>query len=95
MSIIVNHFSINSFHSIDHEVSKDVPKCSALAGAKGIKGKDMPKQITVHYTYDIKFKVCIFNTTVYLIYPFVTGHYRKTIGIKLMFITFDNTCELI
>jgi transmembrane 9 superfamily protein 2/4 len=43
--------------SIDHEVSKDVPKCSALAGAKGIKGKDMPKQITVHYTYDIKFKV--------------------------------------
>lgn len=43
--------------SIDHEVTGDVPKCSATSPAKGIKGKNMAKEITVWYTYDIKFKV--------------------------------------
>lgn len=45
------------FHySIDHEVVKNVPKCSTMSPAKGFK-RTKDKQTTVWYTYDIKFKV--------------------------------------
>jgi len=42
--------------SIDHEVVKNVPKCSTMSPAKGFK-RTKDKQTTVWYTYDIKFKV--------------------------------------